>query len=79
MVYDPNITSYEGQAISLCTLLARRLILQQWKSEAGPLFTQWLRELGNVLQMERLRYTITNKGRHFRKTWQTSANVKKQA
>lgn len=85
VVYDPNITSYEGQAISLCTLLARRLILQQWKSDAGPLFQQWLRELGNILHMERLRYTITNKDRHFRKTWQplldkwAAASEKKQA
>ena len=84
-MHDPNLTSYEGQAISLCTLLARRFILQQWKSDAGPLFHQWLRELGNILHMERLRYTITNKDKHFRNTWQplldkwAAASEKKQA
>ena len=70
VVFNPNLTSYEGQAISLCTLLARRLILQQWKSEASPLFQQWLRELGNVLHMERLRCKTTNKERIFQRIWQ---------
>lgn len=40
------IDKHIAQAISLCTLLAKRLILQQWKSELSPIFHQWLRALG---------------------------------
>lgn len=68
--YNPNISGYVGQAISLCTLLAKRLIQQHWKSEACPLFQQWLRDLGSVLHLERLHYNNTGRERAFSKTWQ---------
>lgn len=68
--YNVNISGYIGQAISLCTLLAKRLILQHWKSEASPQFQQWLRDLGSVLHLERLHYSNTGRERAFSKTWQ---------
>ena len=43
VVDNPLINKHEGRAISLCTLLAKRLILLQWKSAIGPPFQQWLR------------------------------------
>ena len=70
VTFNPSIKSSEGRAISLCTLLAKRLILQQWKSESSPSFKQWLRDLGNVLHMERIRYSIIKKDDLFMKIWQ---------
>ena len=64
------LNSFERQAISLCTLLAKRLILQQWKSETSPVFQQWLRDLGKVLNMERIRYAMKKKDNVFLKIWQ---------
>ena len=46
--------SHEGKAVSLCTLLAKRLILQFWKLETVPAFEMWLRDLGNVIHMEKI-------------------------
>lgn len=54
----PSIRKFEGQAILLCTLLAKRLILQNWKSDSVPQFQLWLRDMGNVLHMERIRYNL---------------------
>ena len=64
-----TLDNHVVQAISLCTLLAKRLILQQWKSEVIPTFHQWLRELGNVIHMESLRYKLANQERVFLKVW----------
>ncbi len=60
----------EAKAISLSTLLARKLILQSWKCERSPTFEMWLRELGNVLHLEKIRYIMSAKEEVFFKIWQ---------
>lgn len=54
--------SDEVQAISLSTQLARKLTLQFWKSEMSPTFELWLKKLDNVLQLEKIRHTVTMRG-----------------
>ena len=51
----------EGKAVSLCTLLAKRLILQFWKLETVPTFEMCLRDLGNVIHREKIRYNTSNR------------------
>lgn len=34
-------SKYQTQAISLCMMLAKRLILQMWKSDYVPIFEMW--------------------------------------
>ena len=67
VVEAPN--HYEVQAVSLCTLLARKLILQAWKSDKPPTVELWLKELGNVLHLERIRFTLSKKERLFQRIW----------
>lgn len=60
--------------ISLCTLLAKHLILQNWKSEKSHTHT-WLKYLANVLHLERLQYTFMNKENTFCETLQPLLDI----
>lgn len=62
-------SKYQTQAISLCMLLAKKLILQMWKSDSVPTFEMWARELGNVLHLEELRFILKDKLYIFIKIW----------
>lgn len=71
-VTDLDWTKNKGvtQVISLCTLLARKLILLCWKSDKRPSFEMWLKDLGNVLHFEKITYTLANRLSVFFKIWQ---------
>ena len=60
---------YQTQAISLCMMLAKRLILQMWKADSVPTFEMWARELGNMLHLEELRFILKDKLSIFIKIW----------
>ena len=64
-----NKYEYEVQAISLSTLLARKLILQAWKSDKPPTIGMWLKELGGVLHLEKIRFTLSKREPIFLKIW----------
>lgn len=51
-------------------VIAKRLILRLWKSEAAPTFKDWLSELTGVLHLERLRYDLSNRLKIFYRIWQ---------
>lgn len=51
-------------------VIAKRLILMLWKSEAVPLFKTWLSELTSLLHMEKIRYSLSGNRREFYKIWQ---------
>jgi len=42
-------------------LLAKRLILQHWKSEAIPIFDMWIMDLGKILHLEGIHFTKERK------------------
>ena len=69
------LSKYEVQVISLSTLLARKLILQAWKSEKTPTINMWLKELGGVLHLERIRFTLSKKEPLFMKIWSPILNL----
>jgi len=52
---------YQTQAIPLCMMLGKRLILQMWKADYVPTFEMWARELGNMLHLEELRFILKDK------------------
>lgn len=55
--------------VFLGSVLAKKLILQMWKSEAAPTFEMWLRELGEILHVEKLRFKIAGRKKAFDKAW----------
>lgn len=64
---DEVKSSHETTALSPSTLLARKPILQFWKAEAPATFDLWLKELGNVLHVEKIRYVMSaNKDTFFK-------------
>ena len=59
----------QADLIAFVTLLARRLILMKWKSPTPPSHTQWIRDIFNNLQLEKIRYTLRGSVRIFHDTW----------
>uniref|UniRef100_A0A3P8RWR8 Reverse transcriptase domain-containing protein n=1 Tax=Amphiprion percula TaxID=161767 RepID=A0A3P8RWR8_AMPPE len=70
-VPPPEITvpASQAKAIAFASLMARRLILLQWKSDKPPSFDSWIREMLSMLQLEKLRYSRANCLENFRVTW----------
>ena len=66
---------HEIKAILLSTLLARKLILQAWKSAKPPTIDMWIKELGSVLHLEKIRYTLAEKEPLFLKIWSPMVNL----
>lgn len=62
---ETGLDKYEVQAVALSMLLAKRLILQHWKSEAVPTFDMWIMELGKILHLERIRFIKEKKEHDF--------------
>ena len=63
--YSKNIV----QAITLGTMLAKRLILRHWKEETAPTCEMWLRDLSDTLHLERLRYMSADRLEKFNRGW----------
>lgn len=57
------------RAISFTTLLARRLILLNWKVSHSPSHVRWLREVLYNLKIEKLRFSIRGSIKAFHTTW----------
>ncbi|KAF3850911.1 hypothetical protein F7725_012683 [Dissostichus mawsoni] len=55
--------------VFLGAVLAKKLILRFWKSDAVPTFEMWLREVGEILYLEKLRFKNAGRGRVFDKAW----------
>ncbi len=53
---ETGLDRYVVQAVALSMLLAKRLILQHWKSVAVPTIDMWIMELGKILHLERIRF-----------------------
>lgn len=64
-----TVDKYESQAIAYGMIVARKLILLLWKSDSVPTYVMWIRELMNVLHLERLRFSSKNKVQIFNRIW----------
>lgn len=56
------------------TLLARRLILLNWKQIHPPTYTAWLKDVMQHLRLEKLRFTLKGTTERFYKIWQPFIN-----
>lgn len=56
-------------AVYLGMVLAKKMILQMWKAVSVPTFEMWLRGLGEILHLERLRYKMAGRSKVFDKVW----------
>ncbi len=72
---ETGLDKYEVPAVALSMLLAKRLILQHWKSEAVPMFDMWIMELGKILHLERIRFIKEKKEHVFLSMWESFINL----
>ena len=56
-------------AVYMGMVLARKLILRLWKSDAVPSFEMWLRELGETLHLEKVKFRNAGRMDTFHKAW----------
>ncbi len=70
-VKDDNITISKSQysVITFVMLLARRLILLNWKQKIPPTHFTWIKDVMQYLQLERIRFSIKDKAYKFYDTW----------
>ena len=66
-IIPPDCSDLLNQTLS--SLLARRLIPLNWKSETAPSFSQWLKEVLSFLPLEKLRYKVRNASKNFILAW----------
>ena len=55
--------------IAFTTLLARRLILLNWKQRTPPSFSKWIKYVLYFLQLEKIKYTLKGSAQNFVKVW----------
>lgn len=66
---EEHFTTLQMNAIAFLTLMARRLILMQWKSVRPPSFKHWVKEVLSMIPLEKLRYSRNGSKDRFIKTW----------
>ncbi len=64
-----KLTVLEMDNIALCTLLARRLILINWKLPSPPTYRQWVFDLLFALKLEKIKFGVRLKPYLFIKSW----------
>ena len=66
---DCSATSPQSNAVAFASLLARRLILLNWKSKTAPYVSQWSKDVLSFLPLEKLRYKVRNANKNFILAW----------
>lgn len=69
-----NIPTAMRQSLMLGSIVAKRLILMDWKSTSPPSFQRWLTDMTSVIQMEKLRFTRANSLEKFSAIWDPFLN-----
>lgn len=64
-----NLPQHLRNVLALGTVLAKRLLLKEWKTPCAPGFRTWLNELANVISFEKLRFIKTGNLRKWEETW----------
>lgn len=67
--HGSTLTAEAQHSLAFCTLLARRLILLNWKQALPPSYDRWIKEVLHNLKLERLRFSLRGSLRRFDKTW----------
>jgi hypothetical protein len=55
--------------VAFTTLLARRLILLNWKRPVPPSHTRWLKGIMFCLKLEKIKFTLRGAANKFEKVW----------
>lgn len=64
-----HLTRTQSDCIAFVTLLARRIILLNWKQAAPPTFKHWVRDTLQLLKLEKIRIALLPVN-NFSKIWQ---------
>ena len=65
----PSLTKLEKDVLAFITLLARRLILMNWKSPTSPSYTHLIRDTLHCVKLEKIRYSLRGSSEKFWKVW----------
>lgn len=63
------LSPVKKDVIAFTTLLARRLILLNWKSTVPPTYSRWIKEVLYFLKLEKIRQTLSGRTASFDETW----------
>ena len=71
-VRGPNVrlSSVQNIMVTFVTLLARRLILLNWKQVRAPTYTALMKDVMHYLQLEKIKFELRGSEDKFYKTWQ---------
>ena len=64
-----QMTSRLKDVFAFATLLTRRRIFLEWKSEHSPKASAWMNDLMLFLKLEKIKYSITGSILKFHKRW----------
>ena len=67
---DATCSECHLSMMAFCSLLARRLILFEWKDVLPPTYSQWIREVMSHIHLEKIRYPVKGSTRKFYVIWQ---------
>lgn len=65
-----DVSNAQSDAIAFSSLLARRLILFEWKSATPPTHRRWVGDVMAHLKLEKLKYSTRGSVQRFFKVWQ---------
>lgn len=68
--FNVGVSKGQSQLIAFSTLLARRLILTNWKSPSPPTHSRWVSDVMSFLQLEKIRTIVHNSADKFQDIWQ---------
>ena len=64
------LTTKKSNILAFATLVARRRILLGWKSPTPPSVAMWLKDIMELLKLEKIKFTIRGSTKRFFSTWQ---------
>lgn len=64
-----DMPKYKTDFVAFVTLLARRLILINWKSPTPPTHSSWINDIFHFIKLEKIRHTIKGSSDNFYKIW----------
>lgn len=65
----PSLSTSKKDVLAFATLLARRLILTNWKSTVSPSHTHLIRDILYFLRLEKIRLLLSGSSNKFGKIW----------
>lgn len=63
------LSKAKKEALAFASVVAKKAILQTWKSPHAPSYVHWMRDLLNCLHLEKIRFTRQNNAAKFDNTW----------